>query len=136
MKPFLGILIIGAFLIQTSFGQTEKDISSSIEVAIKVGNAKELTKLFCNSIDLNIPGNEGVYSKAQSELILRDFFTKNNPKSYTTLHKGSSKDGAKYSIGSLITEKGTYRTYFYMKQKGDSYIIHEFSLNSEEKDRK
>ncbi len=67
MKQVLSILIIGFFLIQTSFGQTEKDISSSIEVAIKVGNAKELTKLFCNSIDLNIPGNEGVYSKAQSE---------------------------------------------------------------------
>ena len=123
------------FLIPPSFGQAGEDISSSIELAIKVGNAKELTKLFSSSIDLNIPGNEGVYSKAQSELILRDFFSKNNPKSYKTLHKGSSKDGAKYTIGNLITDKGTYRAYFYLKQKGDSYIIHEFSLNSEEKDR-
>ena len=135
MKQVLSILIVGFFLIQNSFGQTEKDISSSIEVAIKVGNAKELTKLFSNSIDLNIPGNEGVYSKAQSELILRDFFTKNNPKSYTTLHKGSSKDGAKYTIGNLVTDKGAFRAYFYMKQKGDSYTIHEFSLNNEEKGR-
>jgi len=134
MKSILTIIILGIFLPPLSFSQSSEDISSRIEVAIKVGNAKELTKLFSNSLDLNIPGNEGVYSKAQSELILRDFFTKNNPKSYKTLHKGSSKDGAKYNIGNLVTDKGAYRAYFYMKQKGDSFIIHEFSLNSEEKD--
>ena len=88
----------------------------------------------CSSVDLNIPGNEGVYSKAQAELILKDFFAKNNPTGYKTLHKGSSRDGALYSIGNLQTEKGIYRAYFYMKKKGEDYFIHEFSLNSEEKD--
>ena len=64
----------------------------------------------------------------------KDFFAKNNPTGYKTLHKGSSRDGALYSIGNLQTEKGIYRAYFYMKKKGEDYFIHEFSLNSEERD--
>lgn len=115
-------------------GQSDKGISDRIEAAIKAGNAHELAKLLSSSVDLNIPGNEGVYSKAQAELILKDFFAKNNPTRYKTLHKGSSKDGALYSIGNLQTDKGEYRAYFYMKKKGEDYFIHEFSLNSEEKD--
>jgi len=115
-------------------GQGDKGISDRIEAAIKAGNAHELAKLLSSSVDLNIPGNEGVYSKAQAELILKDFFAKNNPTGYKTLHKGSSRDGALYSIGNLQTEKGIYRAYFYMKKKGEDYFIHEFSLNSEEKD--
>jgi len=130
MKALLTILFIG-FLSLPRIG----DLSQDIAIAIRAGNAKELSKYFNGNIDLNIPGNEGVFSKAQAELIMKDFFSKNTPKSFTVLHQGSSKDGAKYTIGSLVTEKITFRTYFYMKKKGEEYLIHELSLNSEEKDR-
>ena len=113
----------------------DNGISGRVEVAIKAGNAHELAKMLHSSVDLNIPGNEGVYSKAQTELILKEFFSKNNPTGYKTLHKGSSKDGALYSIGNLTTETGKFRAYFYMKKKDDEYFIHEFSLNSEDNDR-
>jgi len=123
-----------SLLTLTSSAQNGDGISHKIEIAIKAGNAHELSKLLHSSVDLNIPNNEGVYSKAQAELILKDFFSKNNPTGYKTLHQGSSKDGARYSIGNLTTEKGIYRAYFYMKKKGDTYFIHEFSLNDEKSD--
>ena len=105
-----------------------------IALAIRAGNAKELSKYFSKNIDLNIPGSEGVFSKTQAELILKDFFSKYKTLSFNTLHQGSSKDGAKYTIGNLKTDKGSFRLYFYMKKTSDTYYIHEFSLNEEEKD--
>lgn len=127
--------LITSFLIFSSMTYTTLDVVDDIAIAIRSGNAKELSKHFNTNIDLNIPGNEGVYSKAQSELILKDFFTKYPIKSFSILHKGASKDGARYAIGNLVTQKGTFRTYFYMKKKSDRYYIHEFSLSIEDEDR-
>ncbi|NUM50696.1 MAG: DUF4783 domain-containing protein [Flavobacteriales bacterium] len=105
----------------------ENDIFST---AFKTGNAKEIAKYFGNSVDLNIPGSEGVYSKAQAEQILKDFFTKNTTKSYNSLHNGTSKD-SHYAIGSLITAKGTFRTYVLYKKEGANITIQELRLEQE-----
>ncbi|CAG0981475.1 hypothetical protein FLAV_01793 [Flavobacteriales bacterium] len=105
----------------------ENDIFSN---AFKTGNAKEISKYFGNSVDLNIPGSEGVYSKAQAEQILKDFFTKNTTKSYSSLHNGTSKD-SHYAIGSLITAKGTFRTYVLYKKEGANITIQELRLEQE-----
>lgn len=132
-RLFILVSLVG-ILVAPVYSQDDKGISEKLELAIKAGNAHELAKLLNSSVDLNIPDNEGVYSKAQAELILKDFFSKNNPQAYKTLHKGSSKDGARYSIGNLETDKGVYRTYIYMKKKDEVYFIHEFSLNIEKND--
>ena len=126
--------LLTSFLIFSSITFARPDVVDDIAIAIRSGNAKELSKYFNTNIDLNIPGNEGVYSKAQAELILKDFFSKHPLKSFSIVHQGSSKDGARYAIGNLVTEKGTFRTYFYMKKKSDRYYIHEFSLNIEDED--
>ena len=135
MKEFVIIIFFGFACFTAGSVFSDTDLSGPIEVALRAGNAKELAKLFNSNIDLNIPGNEGVYSKAQAELILKDFFSKYPPKSYTTLHKGTSSDGAMYTIGNLVTGKGTFRAYFYIKKNADKYYIHEFSLNVEENDK-
>ena len=110
------------------------DNNEKIALAIRAGNAKELSKYFSKNIDLNIPGSEGVYSKTQAELIMKNFFSKYKTLEFSTLHQGTSKDGAKYTIGNLKTDKGSFRLYFYMKKTSDAYYIHEFSLNEEEKE--
>lgn len=134
-SAILTVLLI-YFFVNASFQTvTAQEEADNIAVAIRTGNSKELSKHFNINIDLNIKGNEGVYSKAQAELILKDFFSKHIPKSFSIVHKGSSKDGARYAIGNLITGEGTFRTYFYMKKKSDKYYIHEFSLNIEGEDK-
>ena len=61
-----------------------------------------------------------------------DFFLKNQPRSFTIIHKGESKEGARYAIGSLVTNSGqVYRTYFYMKQQGNTAIIQELRFMKE-----
>jgi len=123
--------ILTIFLCFFSTISFTNDIVENIALAIRSGNAKELSKNFNANIDLNIPGNEGVFSVSQAEMIIKEFFSKNPPKSFSVLHQGTSKDGARYFIGNLITDEKTFRTYFYMKKKSDRYYIHELSFSIE-----
>ena len=108
------------------------DVFDEVGSAIRSGDSKSISKYFGSTIDLTINSQEEVYSKAQAELILKDFFSKNNPKTFTIIHKGDSKEGAGYAIGSLVTSQGNnYRIYFYVKQQGGATIIQELRLMKE-----
>jgi hypothetical protein len=105
----------------------------NINMAIRSGNAKEISKFFSTSVNLKIFDKEDVYSKTQAELILKDFFTKNTVKSYAMLHQGNSKNGAQYLIGKLETSTGVYRTYVYIKKEaGNNFFIQELRIEVDE----
>lgn len=108
------------------------DIFGDISNAIRSGDAKAVSRYFSSTVDLTIMNQEEVYSKAQAEQVLRDFFSKNTPRSFNLIHKGVSKEGAKYAIGTLITSQGTeYRTYFFVKQTTNGELIQELRFEKQ-----
>ncbi len=126
------ITIVSLFLLSVNIASAELDLLDDIANALRSGDAKSVSKYFGNSVDLTIITQEEVYSKVQAEQVLRDFFSKNQPRSFTIIHKGESKEGARYAIGSLITTQGvSYRTYFYIKQQGGNAIIQELRFMKE-----
>jgi hypothetical protein len=126
-KNFVALLIV--FVTVSAF--TFLDTTNDIAAAIKAGNYKTIAGYFNANVELNMPGNEGMYSKAQAESILKDFFSKNSPKNYTPKHDGQSNDGSQYSIGVLETSGGTYRTYFFLKKQPDGFKIKEFRIETQ-----
>jgi hypothetical protein len=108
------------------------DIYTDINSSMKSGNFKTIASYFNSSVELNIPGADGLYSKAQAELLMKDFFTKNTPRNFSVKHDGVSQDGSKYSIGTLETTTGSYRTYYYLKNSNGTFLIKELRI---EKDR-
>jgi hypothetical protein len=107
------------------------DPYEDIANAIRSGDAKSVSRYFSSSVDLTLIGQEDVYSKAQAEQILKDFFNKNTPRSFSIIHRGESKDGAKYAIGNLSTSNGNYRVYYYFKVAGGSVNIQELRFMKE-----
>ncbi|MFN5345646.1 MAG: DUF4783 domain-containing protein [Bacteroidota bacterium] len=107
------------------------DPYEDIANAIRSGDARSVSRYFSNSVDLTLIGQEDVYSKAQAEQILKDFFNKNTPRSFSIIHRGESKDGAKYAIGNLTTSSGNYRVYYYFKVAGGSVNIQELRFMKE-----
>ena len=102
------------------------DLFDDISAAIRTGDVHTISSYFGTNVDLTIINREEMYSKAQAEQLLKDFFSKNNPVSFNIIHTGVSKEGSKYAIGTLTTSQGAiYRTYFYIKQNGSSYYIQE-----------
>lgn len=125
LKKILLLLLLSSSVIAA-------DIYDEIANSIRTGDAKQLATFFGNSIDLTIMEKENVYSNAQAEFILKDFFGKNPPKSFTILHKGSSPEGTQYAIGNLITSSGkTFRISFYIKNNSGKFVLQELRIETE-----
>jgi len=108
------------------------DIYQDISNAIRSGDARAVAKFFSTTVDLTILNQEEVYSKAQAEQVLRDFFSKNTPRTFNLIHKGVSKEGAKYAIGNLVTAQGVqFRTYFFVKQSPSGEVIQELRFEKQ-----
>jgi hypothetical protein len=118
------------FVFSFAFAQ---DNTNAIAAAIKSGNAKEISKYFSDDVDMKILDKEEVYSKAQAELILKDFFAKHPVKSFTLAHKSApnAKNSSQYVIGTLETANGKYRTYFLLKTTGAQQQIQQFRIEAD-----
>ncbi len=109
-----------------------QDVNSKITSAIKSSNATELARYFNNSIDLTIPDSEGTYSKVQAEQIVKSFFSKYPPVSFTINHQGKSNDGSVYAIGTYKSKTLSFRTYYLAKPIGGQMLIHQLKFESRE----
>ncbi len=119
------------FLLLAASGKA-LDIYDDIANSIRSGDPKQIAFYFSNTVDLTILNQEEVYSKAQAELIVKDFLTKNSPKTFTILHKGSSKEGTLYAIGNLVSLNGkTFRTSFFVKMTSGKYMIQELRFETQ-----
>ena len=103
------------FLSSFRFSSVTEDINQDIISAIKTGNSKELAKHFSATIELTVPEHEGNFSKVQAELLVKNFFVKYSPKTFTVNNKGKSRSGSSYTIGTLVTGNGTFRIYYLIK---------------------
>ena len=125
-------LKLALIMITTGFFMSFVDVYDDISNAINAGNSRQLVTFIGSNIDMTIGSQEAVYSKIQAEQILRDFFNSNPPKSFTLLHKGASKEGNIYMIGSLLTKNGkNYRTSLYFKQSDKNNLLKEIRFEIE-----
>lgn len=123
----LTMLIVPFMIFATVVGDLE-----NIATAIKSGDSKSLAAYFDNTVEVKIANKEGAYSKSQAEAIVKDFFAKNPPSAFKFIHDGpSGGNNAHYAIGSLTTNSGKFRTYVYMKKKGEKFYIQELSFENE-----
>ncbi len=107
------------------FAQDTGNMVRDISRAIERGNARDMARFFGTNVDLYIPRAEGTFSKSQSEIIIRDFFSRNTPASFTVSRQGSMRDGSVYVIGRLSTNEGhSYRCYFLIKNISQNFFLH------------
>lgn len=115
------VLLIGALLMSFSIVNP----FTSVITALEKGNVEGLSHYFDNMIEITLPGNTNSYSKSQAVVILKDFFSHNPVKGFKLIHKGQSGQGSSFGIGNLATSKGTFRTTFFFRQKGDDMVLQE-----------
>lgn len=133
MKKYYNILIMLVLVVPfiTQAGNFS-DVLDDIALAIRSGNTRELVKYFDANVEITLLDEEGTYSKAQAEQVVKDFFDNNKPQSFVLVHRGSSTDGALYAIGSLkTTSNQEFRTYYYVKKRGDKSLIQELRFEEE-----
>jgi len=105
------------------------DIVENLSTLFKSANSKEISKNFAASVELNINQEEDVYSKAQAEQILREFFTKNPPLSSTVVHLINTNPNYRFGILSLGTKSGKFRVAITLKKTGNVFLITELRVD-------
>jgi hypothetical protein len=127
MKSLLTSLLAFAMVTMSSFAQP----STIDEVigALRSGDADGLSRYFDENIQLTLPVKSDSYSKAQAQVILKDFFGNNTVKGFELKHKGDSP-GGHYCIGTLQTKSGNFRAHVFMKDKGGKEVVKEIRFAS------
>jgi len=110
--------------------QDQAKIPEGISIAIKTGNAAELSKFMNSTVELLLLDKEDFYKKNVAETILKDFFAEYQTKDFTIRHQGAKND-AQYAIGNLKTGKGDFRVYFLLKKVDQELLIHQIRIESD-----
>ncbi len=99
--------------------------------AMKNNRVADMAKYFDTFVPITINNNQTVYSHNQAEIVLRDFFDKNNPANFEAMDNGSPDNSSKFVIGAFTTPAGTkFSVYILMKLKGN-FILQEMRINKE-----
>jgi Domain of unknown function (DUF4783) len=134
MKNYLLTALLLCIFVLPSFKPAISGNGMEIEDivgALKTGNANQLSRYFDIRVDISLPDKSDNYSRAQAEMIIRDFFTNNNVRNFEIKYKGEN-NGSKYCIGTLKTRNGDYRTKLYMKQKDNRQVLQEIAFQAVE----
>ncbi len=127
MKRLFSTLLLGSVLLLTAF-TAQKGIDEVIG-ALRSGNSAQLSNFFDESVEITLPDKSDNYSKAQAQLIVKDFFGNNGVKGFELKHKGDSP-GGHFCIGTLQTNAGNYRTNVFMKVKNGREVVKEIRFQS------
>jgi|GEM_PF-244270 hypothetical protein len=122
-------LIIGILLV---FAETRlfAQIPDDVVTSFKTGNANTLSEYFNQNIEMVVLEHDDVYSKAQAQQIVSNFFSQNKVQEFSIIHQGG-KEEARYAIGNLITNNGTFRVYFLLKNAGNKAYIHQLRIEKQ-----
>jgi hypothetical protein len=127
MKSVLTSFLVIAMVTMSSFAQP--GTIDEVIGALRTGDADGLSKYFDDNVELTLPVKSDSYSKAQAQVILKDFFVNNGVKGFELKHKGDSP-GGHYCIGTLQTKSGSFRAHVFMKAKGSKEVVKEIRFTS------
>ena len=129
----LVLLVSCTLLFFTVQAQSSRSPLEDMANAIKNNRVSDMVKYFDNFVPITINNSQSVYSHNQAEVVLRDFFEKNQPRDFNVMDNGSPDNTSKFLIGTLIDTKGIkYSVYILMKLKDGNYILQEIRLNKEQ----
>jgi len=101
----------------------QKDTFDTLSGYFKSSGSKEIAAYFSPLIEMNVLSDENEYSKAQAELILRDFFQKNKPVSVRVIHRLSSNPNFRFAVLSYQTDSEKFRVSVSMSREVDKFLI-------------
>ena len=116
---FIGFLSIAV--------QLEAQIPDGIVQGFKKGDASALAVFFNQNIEMVVLQHDDVFSKAQAQQIVSNFFASNKVANFSIAHEGG-REGARFAVGNLKTATGDFRVYIYLKKAGDKTLIHQLRI--------
>ena len=109
----------------------QNKVVNEIVPIFKSGSSRDLAKFLDNTVELNMSGSQGEYSRNQAELVLRDFFKKFPPIDFQIVHRGDSGSNITYYIAYYISPEQSYRVLVKTKEINDRSLIYSLDFKKE-----
>jgi hypothetical protein len=127
MKRFFSILLLGSVSLLCAF--TAQNGIDEVIGALRAGNSSQLSSHFDDNVELTLPAKSDSYSKAQAQLIVKDFFSNNGVKGFELKHKGDAP-GGHFCVGTLQTNAGNFRTNVFMRVRNGKEVVKEIRFQA------
>ena len=102
----------------------------AVQSAFKSGNASSLASMCKDKCLINILDEEQVYSTSQATQVLKNFFTKHPPSSFSFIHKGSGSSEGAFGIGTYSSKGSEFRVTVHFKKISGSFKIESISIEN------
>ncbi|MBS9523527.1 DUF4783 domain-containing protein [Litoribacter ruber] len=102
-----------------------------IVTSFKIGSSRDLAKYFENTVELNVNGSQGDFSRSQAELVFRDFFKRYPAEDFQVVHKGESLQNIKYMIGYYSSQECTFRVLIKAREVNDQMRIYSMDFKKD-----
>lgn len=125
-------IVCCALMSSAAMAQSNSTPLEDIANSLKNNRISDLVKYFDNMVPITINNTQSVYGHNQAEIVLRDYFEKNNPKDLIVLDNGSPNPSSKFMIANFLAHNEKFSIYVLVKLKSNTYMIQEIRLNREQ----
>lgn len=105
------------------------DVIDDISTCLRNANTKELSKYFSSTVSMSLINDEGVYSKVQAEIILREFFNRNQPTDVSIIQRLDSNPSFRFIVIQMTTSRRNYRISYKLVSDANSLKITELRID-------
>jgi len=104
------------------------DVFVPIAKYIGAGDAESLSAWFADNLEVSIMSSTSDCSKNQAKQILKVFFEKHTPRSFTINHT-ASRSSSKYALGNLNAGGEVFMVTIFVSKCGNSYKIQQLKID-------
>ncbi|MDO9511368.1 MAG: DUF4783 domain-containing protein [Bacteroidales bacterium] len=123
LKKIVIFILILSTSIPASVAQSQQDLNKKINASLSSADTKELSKYFASFVNLTLPGKEGLFSKTQTETLLRQFFEANKPLTFTVDRQGQSKEKSSYCVARFSSSSKKFSIYYLVREMDNQMQI-------------
>lgn len=80
-------------------------------------DSQGLGNQMANTLDLSIGNDDGTFGKQQAIVLLKDFFTKNDIKTFKIKHQGASNERTHYAVCDIKTDHKQWSVYILLNKE-------------------
>lgn len=107
-----------------------KVVFTSIGNDLKSGDAATFTQWFAEDIEIDVLGTAGVCSRSQARQLMKNFYSRYTPKSFTIVHLSGSLP-MRYCIGTLIAGGERFRVTLFVKSQRDIHTLQQIRIEKD-----
>lgn len=132
MKKFILLLMLALLAISSRL-PAQDDPFDPIIKAFQRADAASLSSSFNTTVELIFPGNENTYSSVQGQMVMKDFFKKYPPDSFTEIQKGAIDTATRFAICNYASGNRQYQVCINLHKENDRFLIQNIKFEEKTK---